>query len=96
MRGKCPDGGPRHNNVCPDMKKNECPAGHINLTGECVISAPKGSGTEGKVKWECARTGCTYEVPKGEMECKEKECQVSCPAPDFRLATTKKGVVCVE
>jgi hypothetical protein len=93
---KCPDGGPRHNNVCPDEKKNECPMGHVNLTGECVLSAPKASGSEGKVKWECARTGCTYEVPKGEFECKEKECQVSCPAPDFRLATTKKGLVCVE
>jgi hypothetical protein len=94
--GKCADGGPRHNNICPDDKKNECPAGHINLTGSCVLSAPKASGTEGKVKWECAQTGCTYEVPKGELECKEKECQVSCPAPDFRLATTKKGLVCVE
>jgi hypothetical protein len=94
--GKCADGGPRHNNVCPDDKKNECPAGHINLTGECVLSAPKSAGTEGKVKWECAATGCTYEVPKGELECKEKECQISCPAPDFRLATTPKGLVCVE
>jgi hypothetical protein len=92
---KCPDGSPRHNNVCPDEKKNECPAGHINLSGECVLSAPKSSGTEGKLKWECAAGGCVYEVPKGELECKEKECQVSCPAPDFRLGTTSKGLVCV-
>jgi hypothetical protein len=95
--GKCPDGGPRHNNVCDDEKKTkECPPGHVNLTGECVLSAPKDSGSEGKVKYECARSGCTYEMPKGELDCKEKECQVSCPAPDFRLATTKKGLVCVE
>jgi Papain family cysteine protease len=94
--GKCPDGGPRHNNICPDGKKKECPEGHINLTGTCVLSAPKASGSEGKVKWECAQTGCTYEFPKGEFECKDKECQVSCPAPDFRLASMKKGLVCVE
>ncbi len=94
--GKCPDGGPRHNNVCADEKKNECPAGYINLTGDCVLSAPKSSGTEGKIKWECAAGGCSYEVPKGELDCKEKDCQVSCPAPDFRLATTPKGLVCVE
>jgi hypothetical protein len=112
--GKCTEGGPRHNNVCPEEKKGEkekgekgkgdkgeghsddCPKGFINLTGECVLSAPKGSGTEGKVKWECGLTGCTYEVPKGELDCKDKECQVSCPAPDFRLATEKKGLVCIE
>jgi hypothetical protein len=94
--GRCPDGSPRHNNVCADEKKRECPAGQINLTGACVLSAPKESGTEGKVKWECAPGGCTYEMPKGEIDCKEQECQVSCPAPDFRLATTRKGLACVE
>jgi hypothetical protein len=93
---KCPDGSPRHNNICADEKKHECPEGQINLTGECVLSAPKESGSEGKVKWECAPGGCTYEMPKGEIECKEQECQVSCPAPDFRLATTRKGLACVE
>jgi hypothetical protein len=94
--GKCPDGSPRHNNICADEKKKECPEGQINLSGECVLSAPKESGTEGKVRWECAPGGCTYEMPKGEAECKEEECQVSCPAPDFRLATTKRGLACVE
>jgi hypothetical protein len=93
---KCPDGSPRHNNVCADEKKKECPAGHINLTGACILSAPKSSGTEGKVKWECGPGGCVYEVPKGELECKANECQVSCPAPDFRLATTKNHLVCVD
>jgi hypothetical protein len=94
--GKCAAGGPRHNNVCPDEKKNECPSGYVNLTGECVLSAPKGAGSEGKVKWQCGLSGCTYEMPKGELDCKENECQVSCPAPDFRLATMSKGLVCVE
>jgi hypothetical protein len=93
---KCPDGSPRHNDVCADEKMSkECRPGHINLAGECVLSAPKSSGSEGKVKWECGPGGCVYEVSQGELECREKECQVSCPAPDFRLATMKKGLVCV-
>jgi hypothetical protein len=94
--GKCSDGGPRHNNICPDAKKKECPEGHINLTGSCVLAAPKTSGSEGKIKWECGGSGCTYEIAKGELECKDKDCEVSCPAPDFRLATMKRGLVCVE
>ncbi len=92
--GRCPDGGPRHNDVCAEEKK-ECPAGQINLTGECVLSAPKTSGSEGAIKWECAPSGCTYEVAKGDLDCNEKECQVSCPAPDFRLASAGKELVCV-
>jgi hypothetical protein len=95
--GKCPDGSPRHNNVCADDKK-ECPNGTVNLTGECVLAAPKGKGTEDKnqVKWECGAGGCSYEIPKDKLDCKEKECAVSCPSPAFRLATTPKGLACVE
>jgi hypothetical protein len=94
--GKCPDGSPRHNDVCG--KTAGCPAGFINLTGECVLEAPKSTGTDeaNKVKWACGPGGCTYAVPKEKFGCKEGECGVSCPAPDFRLAETKKGLVCVE
>jgi C1A family cysteine protease len=94
--GKCPDGSPRHNDVCG--KASECPAGFINLTGECVLAAPKTAGvdTANKVKWSCGAGGCTYLVPKEKLGCKEGECGVSCPAPDFRLAETQKGLVCVE
>ena len=94
--GKCPDGSPRHNDVCG--KASECPAGFINLTGECVLAAPKTAGADPatKVRWSCAAGGCTYTVPKEKFGCKEGECGVSCPAPDFRLAETQKGLVCVE
>ncbi len=93
---KCKDGSPRHNNVCADPDKKECPAGTINLTGECVMQAPKGSGNEGGVAWDCGPGGCTYRVPSGQLGCKEGECEVSCPAPDFRLATIGQGLACVE
>jgi C1A family cysteine protease len=96
--GKCPDGSPRHNNVCADDKRKECAAGTVNLTGECLMAAPKSTGTDEKshVKWECGPGGCAYEIPKDKLDCKEKECAVSCPAPTFRLATMQKGLVCVE
>jgi Papain family cysteine protease len=95
--GKCPDGSPRHNNVCADDKQL-CPGGTVNLTGECVLAAPKSSGTDEKshVKWECGPGGCSYEIPRDKLDCKEKECAVSCPAPTFRLATMQKGLACVE
>jgi hypothetical protein len=94
--GKCPDGSPRHNDTCG--KTEECPAGFINLTGECVLAAPKSAGTDAanRVNWSCGTAGCTYTVPKERFGCKEGECGVSCPAPDFRLAETPKGLVCVE
>jgi C1A family cysteine protease len=98
---KCPDGSPRHNNVCArDAKegKRDCPSGMVNLTGECVLAAPSGSGTDApsRVRWECGPGGCVYGIPKDKLDCKERECEVSCPAPDFRLATLSKGLVCVE
>jgi Papain family cysteine protease len=105
---KCPDGSPRHNNVCArdakDAKEGkhdkggQCPAGMVNLIGECVLAAPKGSGKDdaSKVRWDCGPGGCVYGIPKDKLDCKQKECEVSCPAPDFRLATTSKGLVCVE
>jgi hypothetical protein len=93
---KCPDGSPRHNDVC--AKPGECGAGMINLTGECQLAAPTGSGSDAAsgVRWACAPGGCVYTMAKGSENCTERECQVSCPAPDFRLATTARGFVCVE
>jgi hypothetical protein len=81
-----------------DDHSADCPAGMVNLTGECMMAAPRSAGTDAtsKVKWECGAGGCVYTVPKDKLECKDKDCQVSCPAPDFRLATTSKGLVCVE
>ena len=94
---KCADGSPRHNNVCA-LDKKECPAGMVNLTGECLMAGPKSSGKDDKsgVKWDCGPGGCAYEIPKDKLECKERECAMSCPAPTFRLATMQKQLVCVE
>jgi hypothetical protein len=93
----CADGSPRHNDAC--AVENQCPAGRVNLTGECLLAAPaRSSGTEATthVRWSCGVGGCTYWVPQGQMTCSQGECSVSCPAPDFRLATTRKGLACVE
>jgi hypothetical protein len=95
--GACPDGGPRHNDVCATT--GQCPEGQINLTGECEMAAPaKASGTDptSKVRWACATSGCTYWLPQGQQGCTQNECSVSCPAPEFRLASTPKGLVCLE
>jgi hypothetical protein len=35
-------------------------------------------------------------MPNGVLNCVEGECAVSCPAPDFRLATTPRGFGCVD
>jgi hypothetical protein len=101
---RCADGSPRHNNVCPLAPKDgsdkslDCPRGMVNTTGECVLAAPRSQGADAasKVRWECASAGCIYTIPKDKLDCKDPECEVSCPAPDFRLATTQRGLVCVE
>jgi hypothetical protein len=93
----CADGSPRHNNAC--AIDGQCPAGTVNLIGECMMAAPvRSSGTDATshVRWSCGAGGCTYWVPQGEATCTKGECSISCPAPDFRLATTQKGLVCVE
>jgi hypothetical protein len=93
--GRCPDGGPRHNDVC--ARAGECSRGQVNLSGECLLAAPTGSGTDPSgVTWECGPGGCAYSMPKGSSSCSEPMCAVSCPAPDFRLATTSRGFVCVD
>ncbi len=95
--GVCPDGSPRHNNVCADTASS-CPAGTVNLTGACVMAAPRSTGTDptSRVGWTCGPAGCSYDVPTGTLGCKEAACAVSCPAPAFRLATTPRGLACVE
>jgi hypothetical protein len=92
----CPDGSPRHNDVCGSIQ--ECPQGQINLTGECQLAAPVGSGTDpgSRVSWACGPGGCAYAMPRGVLNCANDACAVSCPAPDFRLATTPRGFGCVD
>ncbi len=96
--GLCPDGSPRHNDVCARPESKDCPAGMVNLIGACTLAAPKGKGTEPAtgVQWSCGPGGCTYAIPKGKLGCNEAACGVSCPAPAFRLATVPGAIVCVE
>ena len=93
----CPDGSPRHNNVCAESA-SQCPAGTINLTGACLMAAPPSAGVEPAtgVRWTCGPGGCSYDIPGGVLGCKQAACAVSCPAPAFRLATTPRGIACVE
>jgi hypothetical protein len=96
--GRCPDGSPRHNNVCA-VAPNPCGTGTVNLTGACLPSAPKSTGKDPRslVRWECGPGGCAYVIPNGQLGCGAQECAVSCPAPMFRLATTQTaGLACVE
>jgi hypothetical protein len=91
----CTDGGPPTAGACGET--DGCEPGEVNLSGECVIGAPKIKGTEPttKVAFDCATTGCVYSLPKGFEGCKDL-CQKSCPAPDFRLAQGPAGLTCVE
>ena len=95
--GRCPDGSPRHNNVCA-APTSDCPAGTVNLTGSCVLAAPPGAGVDpaNRIHWACGPGGCSYDVPQGQLNCRSSACAVSCPAPSFRLATTVTGLACVE
>jgi hypothetical protein len=93
---RCPDGSPRHDDVCGATAG--CPAGYVNLTGACVRAAPTSTGTDPKsnIQWTCGSSGCTYLVPKGlNPECTGNACQISCPAPNYRVATEGSSLVCV-
>jgi hypothetical protein len=86
----CPDHSPRHDGVCPVA--GQCPASYVNLTGACVLAAPSASGRDpaSAVSWSCGPGGCSYEVPRGsDPACTGARCRVSCPAPDFILASAK-------
>jgi hypothetical protein len=91
----CKDGSPRHDGVCPIA--GQCPAGYVNLTGQCVRAAPSATGQSGGLSWTCGPGGCSYVVPKrvGE-QCTGQTCMTSCPAPGFRLAETGNALTCVE
>jgi hypothetical protein len=100
MRGTCtpacPDGSPRSDGFCADA--SHCPAGQVNLTGVCVVAAPKTRGADPKsgISWACGPGGCTYELPrKTAPDCKGNSCKASCPAPIFRIATTGDDLTCI-
>jgi len=92
----CPDGSARHNAACPDLK--DCPAGYVNLFGECVVAAPNVQGTDPAtgVRYACAAGGCSYVIPFGVQGCFLPWCSVSCPAPRFRLSSSPYGFSCTE
>ncbi len=80
----CPDHSPRYENVC--AKKDECPKGLVNLTGECVLAAPTARADEKpkEARFICGPGGCFFRVPKGTAGCDKDWCPTTCPAPTFR------------
>jgi len=93
----CPDHSPRHEDVCAEER--DCPKNFVNLTGECVLAAPSHAGKDPDtgVTWTCGPGGCSYTLPKSvDRSCTGETCMMSCPAPDFHVATMGKTLVCVE
>lgn len=92
----CADGSARHNAACAEP--TDCPAGYVNLYGECVAAAPKVAGTDPTtgVRYACAAAGCSYVVPFGGFGCFMPWCSVSCPSPRFRLSGGMLGMACTE
>jgi len=92
----CGDGGPRHGGYCGVTE--DCAHGFVNVAGYCVLAAPSAKGTEPKtgIVYACAPSGCVYTVPKAVASCPAAECQKSCPAPDYRLGSGKRGLLCLE
>jgi hypothetical protein len=92
----CPDGSARHNAACADP--NDCPAGYVNLYGECVVAAPNTRGTDARtgINYACAAGGCSFVVPFGVYGCFLPWCTVSCPSPRFRLTSGPSGLSCTE
>ena len=92
----CPDGSARHNAVCPDL--GDCPAGYVNLYGECVVAAPNVRGTDPdtRINYACAAGGCSFVVPFGVYGCFMPWCTASCPSPQFRLSYGGNGMSCTE
>ncbi len=94
----CPDGSPRHADVCP-AAKDSCPTGYVNLTGSCVRGAPvtKGATPDGRVAFQCGIGGCSYTIARSlDAACTGTICKASCPAPEFRLAKDSSGLTCIE
>jgi hypothetical protein len=92
----CSDGSPRNNNACPVA--NQCPAGYVNLSGQCVIAAPVIAGQDAKtgIVYTCSSGGCAYGIPYGQAGCALPYCAKSCPAPQFHLTTGASGAGCSE
>jgi hypothetical protein len=90
----CPDGSPRHNGACP--VSGQCPAGRVNLSGACVVAAPVAHGTSSGIAYTCAPGGCIYKMGRGQAGCTDASCEVSCPAPTYRLSKSSAYYSCVE
>ena len=92
----CPDGSARHNAACADP--SDCPAGYVNLYGECVVAAPNVRGTDPdtRINYACAAGGCSFVIPFGVYGCRLPWCTASCPAPRFRLSLGSNGLSCTE
>ncbi len=92
----CADGSPRHDGFCGVT--DDCAHGFVNVEGYCVLAAPTAKGTEPTtgITFSCAPGGCVYNVPKAVAPCAGAVCQKSCPAPDFRLGSGKRGLLCLE
>ncbi len=92
----CADGSARHNAACPDL--TDCPAGYVNLYGECVVAAPnvRGSDPATGIHYACAAAGCGFVVPLGVYGCRSEWCSTSCPSPRFRLSYGVEGMRCTE
>lgn len=93
---ECKEGGPKHNGICADP--HDCPAGYVNLFGECVAAAPVDRSKDEKtgISWSCGIGGCAWELPKSVGKCEREPCMLSCPAPAFRVAKDEHGLTCVE
>jgi Papain family cysteine protease len=83
----CPDHSPRFDNVC--AKKDECPKGLVNVTGECVLAAPvaRSDDKPKDARFICGPGGCFFRMPKGVGGCDKEWCPAACPAPTFRAMT---------
>ena len=83
----CPDRSPRFDGVC--AKKDECPKGLVNLTGECVLASPIARSEEKpkEGRFICGAGGCLFRMPKGAAGCDKDWCPTSCAAPTFRAMT---------
>jgi Papain family cysteine protease len=93
----CPDGSPRHDDVC--AVAGQCPASYVNLSGSCVLAAPRVTGSDPLtgISWTCGSGGCAYAIPRrNDPTCSGAVCAAACPAPDFHIARMGDALVCVE
>jgi hypothetical protein len=89
----CPDGSPRMNGVC--AVEGHCAAGKVNLSGQCVPAAPRRRGDAHGTAFTCGPGGCFYRIERAGG-CPDAVCEVSCPAPTYRLTRGENDFGCVE